>query len=309
MMEQAKAQSSNFDGLWSVSMEKFEIFRDFFKHYLPNHISKQVHLDTFKYNDRIKTNPKLQKHHKDITYQAQMKDGDTLLVNVEHQSKPDIMMPIRFLQYGTDSIAPYFRKHKKIPLLIQLLLYHGETSPYPYHTTLEDYYKHPAWGSQELTLRFYLIDLTQISDAELLKHGHCAPMELLLKHGRDGNFELPTDAYRSVFQGCIAAVGDDYIIAMLNYAAALSKAKVGEKIFEFIEEVLTNKTDVIMTYGQQLELRGEKRGIEQGMQQGMQQGRQEEKLGIARNMLHRLHLGVELVEQATGLSKQELASL
>ena len=96
---------------------------------------------------------------------------------------------------------------------------------------------------------------------------------------------------------------------MLNYAAALSKAKVGEKIFEFIEEVLTNKTDVIMTYGQQLELRGEKRGIEQGMQQGMQQGRQEEKLGIARNMLHRLHLGVELVEQATGLSKQELASL
>ena len=80
-----------------------------------------------------------------------------------------------------------------MPLLIQLLLYHGESAPYPYQNTLEAYYKHPAWGSQELALRFHLIDLTQISDAELLKHGHCAPMELLLKHGRDGNFELPPD--------------------------------------------------------------------------------------------------------------------
>ena len=304
MMEQSQTKSSNFDGLWSVSMEKFEIFKDFFRHHLLEHIREQVNFDAFKYNDRAKTNPKLRKHYKDITYQAPMKDGGTLLVNVEHQSQPDIMMPIRFLQYGIDSIAPYFRKHKEMPLLIQLLLYHGETSPYPYHNTLQDYYKHPAWGSQELTLRFYLIDLTQISDAELLKHGHCAPMELLLKHGRDGNFELPVDAYRAVFQGCVAAVGDDYIIAMLNYAATLSKAKVGEKIFKFIEEVLTNKTDVIMTYGEQLELRGEKRGMQQGIQQGMQT----RNLEIARNMLRKGY-NFDAVEELTGLSSERLHGL
>ena len=226
-----------------------------------------------------------------------MKDGDTLLVNVEHQSNPDIIMLARFLHYSADSITPYLREQKEIPLLIQLLLYHGETSPYPYHNTLQAYYKHPEWGSQELSLRFYLIDLTQISDKELLKHGHCAPMELLLKHGRDGNFELPVDAYRAVFQACVGIAGDDYILAMLNYAAALRKAEIGEKIFEFIEEVLIDKTDIIMTYGEQLELRGEKRG------------RQEERLGIARTMLHKLHLGLEVVQQATGLSRQELASL
>ena len=71
--------------------------------------------------------------------------------------------------------------------------------------------------------------------------------------------------YLDVFQACVAAVGsDDYIIAMLNYAAELSRAEVGEKIFQFIEEVLTNKTDVIMTYGEQL--------VQQGRQEGMQQG-------------------------------------
>ena len=51
------------------------------------------------------------------------------------------------------------------------------------------------------------------------------------------------------------------------------------------------------------------RGIEQGIEQGMERGKQEEKLGIARNMLHQLKLGIEIVQQATGLSRQELARL
>ena len=44
------------------------------------------------------------------------------------------------------------------------------------------------------------------------------------------------------------------------------------------------------------------------VQQIEARGRQEEKLGIARNMLH-LNLGAEIVQQATGLSRQELARL
>ena len=303
-IEKSQAKSSSFDALWSLSMREVKIYSDFLRHQLPDHLLGQVHFDTFKKNDRIQTNPKLQEHRKDSTYQALMQDGDTLLVNTEHQSKPDIMMPIRFLQYGIDSIAPYFRKHNKMPLLIQLLLYHGEPSPYPYHNTLEDYYQHPEWGSRELTLRFYLRDLTQISDAELLEHGHCAPMELLLKHGRDGNLELPVDTYRAVFQGCAAAVGDDYVIGMLNYASGLRKAEVGEKIFKFLEEVLRDKTDVIMTYGEQLELKGRKAGLQEGIQEGMQQGRRE----TAKLML-RDGEPVEKVVRWTGLSEETILSL
>jgi predicted transposase/invertase (TIGR01784 family) len=49
--------------------------------------------------------------------------------------------------------------------------------------------------------------------------------------------------------------------------------------------------------------------IDRGKQEGKQEGRQEEKLGIARTMLHQLQLGFEIVQQATGLSRQELARL
>ena len=51
------------------------------------------------------------------------------------------------------------------------------------------------------------------------------------------------------------------------------------------------------------------KGIERGMEQGIEQGRQKEKLGIASTMLHQLKLGLEVVQQATGLSRQELARL
>jgi hypothetical protein len=36
-------------------------------------------------------------------------------------------------------------------------------------------------------------------------------MELLLKHSRDGQFELYIEAYRDAFCACIEAVGDEYI--------------------------------------------------------------------------------------------------
>ena len=83
---------------------------------------------------------------------------------------------------------------------------------------------------------------------------------------------------------------------MLDYAASL-KPGAGKRTFEFIKKVLTDQQAIVMTYGEQL------------IQEGRQEGRQEEKLGIARNMLHQLHLGLEVVQQATGLSRQELARL
>ena len=56
-----------------------------------------------------------------------------------------------------------------------------------------------------------------------------------------------------------------------------------------------------MTYGEHLR--------REGIQQGIQQGMQTRSLEIAKNMLHQLGLGIEAVQQATGLSRQELAHL
>ena len=80
---------------------------------------------------------------------------------------------------------------------------------------------------------------------------------------------------------------------MLHYATELSKAVAGEKIFKFIEAVLINKTDIIMTYTQVLEKRD----------------KQTERMQLTKNMLSKLQLNVDAVQQATGLKKQELDKL
>ena len=125
-------------------------------------------------------------------------------------------------------------------------------------------------------------------------------MALLLKHGRDGNFELGPAAYREVFQACIAAVGDDHIFTMLTYASELSNPVAGRKIFHFIETVLSNKTDIIMSYGQQLR--------QEGIQEGMQEGMQQEKLAIARNLL-RKNMDVSFITETTGLDQKTITKL
>ena len=118
----------------------------------------------------------------------------------------------------------------------------------------------------------------------------------MLKHGRDGNFELEIGAYRKVFQACIKAVGEEYIIVMLTYATTLTNPSVGEKVFYFIEQVLTDKKDIIMTYGQKLQ------------DLGKQQGVQQEKLGIAKNMLTKGY-ALHEVGELTGLSKEAIHQL
>ena len=275
-------------------MEHIPIAQAFLKQHMPTHLQQDLDLSSLVRVDRTHTDSQLKQRHKDIIYKASLREYGDLLACLEHQSEDDSMMPVRYLRYGADGLEAYLEEgHKKWPVIVSLLFYHGEKSPYPHGSHAAGYYRYPQWGIQELWMRFHVIDVGQLSDEDVLRHGICAPMELLLKHSRSGNFELEAVAYRAVFQECVAAVGDDYVTTLLTYAIGLSDAAVGERIFVFIEEVLTDKKDIIMTYGQKLE--------ERGMQQ--------EKLSIAKNMLFELHLGEDIIQKATGLSGEELARL
>ena len=294
-------------------MELAPIAQDLFWHHYLVHVAPKEVANTLKRVDRTNTSANLEKRHRDIAYEVTMQEGHKRLMCAEHQSKPDITIAARFLRYSAGNLENHFSQCKEIPFITNMLLYNGDTSPYPYHNTLQAYYPNPAVGSQDLTLRFHLIDLTQISDEKLLTHGHCAPMEILLKHGRSANFELSVDAYRDVFQACVATVGNTYLVSMLDYAALLHDGEVGKDIYKFIEQIFGKKDNTIMTYGKQLIQQGKKEGIQQGKKEGIQQGKQEGKkegiFTVAKNMLHNLHMGMDVVQQATGLSRQELAVL
>ena len=222
-------------------------------------------------------------------------------------------MHIRYLRYNLQVVEAYIKKDPtKWPLIVNILLYNGPKSPYPYPSETSNYYTTTAWSRNEMYARFHLLDLTKMSDKQLLTHGLCAPMEILLKHCFDGNFEENISAYIGVFHECIEAVGDDYIVSMLEHASSLKDYEIGKKMYKFVEEVFQNKQEVIMTYGQILKREakkeGRKEGRQEGRKEGMELGIQTKAKVIAKNMLAKGY-AIKDIEEITGLSQEAIEKI
>ncbi|XWN34762.1 MAG: Rpn family recombination-promoting nuclease/putative transposase [Roseivirga sp.] len=276
------------DSFFKRSLEDPAIAKAFFIQHLPEHLKPLVDFKALKRMDRSSTDDKLKQRHRDVVYEAPIEDSYTLLACTEHQGKPERMMLVRLLRYDADAIEFYMQKHQRWPVIVNIVFTQAASWPYP--SAAQDHYELPALGSQELSMRYHLVEIQKFSDKEVLSHGLCAPMELLIKHSESSNFELEPEAYRPVFQACIDEVGEDYLETMLAYAVSLSHKETGQQMLNFISEVLIDKKDIIMTYGQQLR----------------QEGMQIRSLEIAKNMLWQLHLGMDVVQKATGLSREEL---
>ena len=64
-----------------------------------------------------------------------------------------------------------------------------------------------------------------------------------------------------------------------------------------------------MTAMQKLEARFVEKGINVGIERGIEKGRQSTMLEMAKNMLHQLHLSIDLVQKATGMNRKDLERL
>jgi predicted transposase YdaD len=305
-----KTPKPKHDPFFSASLEFLPIAHDFFKQHLPSLLAPSINLSTLERADRKNTDRKLKQRQRDIIYRAILDGTDTCFLACEHQSQEKWNIPLRLLQYHLDTLSTYMNAgNKDWPLIISLLFYHGKKSPYPHHSESTSYYKKPTLGDLYLYFKFCVIDITKISDEDIIKHGLCAPMELLLKHGRDGIFELAIDNYREVFHACLAAVGEEYIESMLTYASDLKDLKVGEKIYSFIEQVLADKKDIIMTYRQKLtqeaKIEAKVEGKIEGLEEGMQKGRKVRNLEIAKDMRSAGYKADEIAK-LTGLPLSEI---
>jgi recombination-promoting nuclease RpnB len=293
----------------SRSLEHPAIARAFFRQHTLAYLKEEVDWEGLSRIDRNDTDPTLKKLQRDIIYKAPLKQGGNIILGVEHQSKADPLMPIRYLRYSANVFEVYIKEgHTKWPLLVTFLVYNGLKSPYPYPLETTDFYEHGIWGNKELYLRLLLIDLLQISDQEILSHGLCAPVELLLKHSRDGKFEMHISAYRKIFHDCIREVGEDYIYSMLAYTDSLKDFKIGEKLHKFIEEIFQDKSDIVMTYGQLLKREAKLEGKIEGILEGKIEGSQSKAMEVAKRMLNK-GADITFIKEITGLSKATIIKL
>ncbi len=80
-------------------------------------------------------------------------DGDGYIYCViEHESSAEKNMAFRLMRYATAAMQRHLDKgYDRVPLVVPLLFYHGETSPYPYSLNWLDEFDDPELARQLYT--------------------------------------------------------------------------------------------------------------------------------------------------------------
>lgn len=243
----------------------------------------------------------------DVIYKAHIKNREGYIyAHVEGQSTPEELLPIRILAYDLEIITLHWENHGTIPPIINLILYNGKESPYPYPINVLDLLEdHPV--AKELLLEGNtLIDLSVHKDSEIEKHHKTALMELLLKHSRQQDFYsfLQKLKEKGKFKALLRYYNKGYIEFILLFIADVLKA--GNHDGEDILDLFMNRSPEIDSGIMTERKASEQKCINLGIQQGLQQGIQ-----ISIVALNMLSLGqpISKIKKFTGLTDQQIQQL
>ncbi len=260
------------DAFFKALCTDVNIATDVMKHALPPELFHKIDLGSLALTDKSFISKNLRRIESDLIFKALINGHEGYIcVIMEHQSTADPLLAFRKLEYTVALMRQHLKqKHDKLPVIINICLYHGETSPYPHSTDLFDCFAEPELAKTWMFKPFHLIDLTVIPDEHITQQGKAALLEYLFKHCRDAELSRNIKAVVALLKRISL---EDYFDNMLHYLtyACGDQDNVDQLLHAIIQE-LPEKELKIMTYGQQLIQRGMQQGMQQGIQQGIQQG-------------------------------------
>jgi predicted transposase/invertase (TIGR01784 family) len=286
------------------SLANLEVSKDLLKAHLRPAVVRKINWDTIQHTNRSFVKKELAQFHSDVVYKCEL-DGKEgyIYVLLEHQSTPDRMLPFRILQYNVALMEQHLAEgNDQLPVIINVCLYAGEESPYPYSVDVFDCFELPELARREMFKPLQLIDLTAITQEELIKHGKADLLEVLLKQAVSRDFLNWVNSNQALISILLSRFyGSSGIIYMLDR----DDKNDLEKLMDAIIKAAPDKQELIMTAAQQLR----EQGMQQGIQQGMQQGMETRNLEIAKNLLFKLHVDIDTVQKATELTRQDLEEI
>ena len=271
-----------------TAMADLRVARDFFKAHLPKEILNSIDLNQLVLQPRSHINDIRKESTVDLLYKTRMNEQEAYFyILLEHQSKPDKLMPFRMLKYTCNVIDSFLKDNqsKDLPLVYPMVIYHGE-SAYPYSTNINDLIAAPKELVERYFLKpFQLIDLGKIEDEELKKHAWSGVMEFTLKHifARD---ILPylqdiTEIMRRIDQ----SGGRDYIAIVLEYMFERGELSDRQNFFQLIQhEISPDVGEKVMTLSEQFRAEGRTQGRAEGVAKGIAKGKIERELEIVKNL-------------------------
>ncbi|EGQ7988597.1 Rpn family recombination-promoting nuclease/putative transposase [Vibrio vulnificus] len=319
-----KTPTSIHDGLFKSFLTVPETAKDFLDIHLPLHIKEICNLDTLQLQPSSFLEEALIPYYSDVLYSMETESGvGYVYALIEHQSRPDKHMGFRMMRYAIAAMKQHLDAgNETLPLVVPLLFYHGQISPYPYSTNWLDEFEHPEIAKALYSQDFPLVDVTVIPDDEIIQHKRVALLELVQKHVRQRDLlDFTETVVTLLLERLITASQLD---SLVEYLLRVGETSNLEDLMRTLAKQVPEHEEKFMTVAEQLEARGREQGLQQGLQKGRQEGRlegeafgrqegrqegqQEAKVAIAKKMLA-AGLDKALISETTGLTEQELSAL
>ncbi|MCU8269203.1 Rpn family recombination-promoting nuclease/putative transposase [Vibrio vulnificus] len=307
-----KTPTSIHDGLFKSFLTVPETAKDFLDIHLPGHIKQICNLDTLQLQSGSFLEDELVPYYSDVLYSMETDTGvGYVYALIEHQSSPDKHMGFRMMRYAIAAMKQHLDAgNETLPLVVPLLFYHGQISPYPYSSNWLDEFEHPEIAKALYSQDFPLVDVTVIPDDEIIQHKRVALLELVQKHVRQRDLlDFTETVVTLLLERLITASQLD---SLVEYLLRVGETSNLEDLMRTLAKQVPEHEEKFMTVAEQLEARGREQGLQQGLQKGRQEGRQEgeqeAKVAIAKKMLA-AGLDKALISETTGLTEQELSAL
>lgn len=300
-----QATSTPHDAIFKHVLGHVETARDFLEIHLPPALLTLCDLNTLKLEPGSLVEKSLRSRYSDILYSVHTLTGEGYIYAlIEHQSRPEKHMAFRLMRYALDAMQRHLNaKNSTLPLVIPILFYHGQTSPYPYTLRWLDEFDDPQLAYRLYSQPFPLVDITVIPDSEIMQHRRMASLELLQKHIRLRDLSTLIAPLAGLL--AMEYTDPEQLVAILNYMLHNGKTEAPEKLIQELTQYTLHNEGTIMTVAEYLESKGLEKGLIQGLEKGLETGRNEEALRIALAMLKN---GIDpaLVKEVTGVADDVL---
>lgn len=303
-MKKNKSTPTPHDATFRQFLSQPDVARDFMELHLPPELRERCDLSTLQLEAGSFVEDDLRQYFSDVLYSLKTTAGDGYIhVLIEHQSAPDKHMAFRLMRYAVAAMQRHLDAgHKRLPLVIPILFYTGRRTPYPYSTRWLDEFDDPLLADKLYRHRFPLVDVTVISDDEIMHHRSMAALTLLQKHIRQRDLAELMDRLVTILLAGYHS--SSQVITLVHYIVQAGETSDAKAFVRELARRVPQHGNALMTIAQQLEQKGLEKGIEQGRMEGIRGA----SLRIARTMLEN-GMDRNTVMQMTGLNEDDLAQI
>lgn len=272
------------DQFFKRFMSDVVVAKDFFSSHLPAHIQNQVLLDTLTIEPTSFVTPELKNRISDMLYRVKLinQEDAYLALLVEHQSKPDPLMPFRLHYYAMQVIDRHIRQYKgnhalPLPPVWPVVFYNGHHAYDAERCLLPLFGEYAPFMQNAILEPFTLIDVSKEADINIRGQKWASILAWCMRHSRQRDFMPYIKELGQMLRDLAVHAGDTRLRDVLYYIASTLDTSVSsdEVIGALLEVVPSELEGDIMTIGEQLYTKGMTEGLHMSVevmkliQQGM----------------------------------------